>query len=494
MKQSKPNANATYSVPNTFEGVPSASYSDITRVESIKASAYDANDGVMSVYSEVEPKLEKVQEDDDSTTVVALKNSMSGERMKCKNALMSGNAIKVPLNTKENESNDEPLEDHALEYNKWNFDGEEHVEIDIKGEYTPPKVSYTAAVLDDEPIYAVEPSVNRNTNYRASVITQSTHGTSEEVGVPKEGSEVNHTATTTPGDPFQEKRPKANSSEPRARPPPLKRSSARIPIRRKAGTSYSQNRAKADLKPTPEKVLTLLEKILTLDESKWKDIMKLQSELSGIAAKYPEVVSACESAALVSAVRRIATYANSSRSNLSHSGITCLGDLYKSHGLVLNQPLLDVMDVCIRKASSGSPEFICTAANSALAKICVSSSDSKACAILLKLYKTNKSAPLTILNCMLIVLNAMGTDIGKHKMLPEIFDMVINAIKAGSIDVRRAGKMLIGQINEHVDCLKLLNSMRKGDDAKRLISASLSKYNKEEKDNYLQKLTTAVVQ
>ncbi|GBE61420.1 hypothetical protein, conserved [Babesia ovata] len=504
-EQSKPSANATRRILNTPEVASTASYSDVIQVENIKAPIYVADGAAPSVFTEIEPTLGNVNENDVSKTILSMKNSASDEAIKYKNTVLSENAIKVPLN-KGYESNDEHAEDQTSEYKKWNLYGEEHVEIDYKGEYTPPKLSYTTEVLDDEPIYAVAPSAHRNTNYRASVVMRPTDSISGGVHGSRKGSDVNQVATTTSADSFPGKEPKVNLSEPKARPPPLKRGSARIPIKRKAANLYSQNRTKADIKPTPETALKLLEKILTLDESKWKEIMKIQSELSAMVAKYPEVVSACDSSSLVPAVRRMATYANSSRSNLSHSGITCLGDLYKAQGLMLNQPLPDVLDVCVRKASSGSPEFICTVANSALAKICVSSSDAKACAILLKLYKTyvscvfsvtpnrNKSASLTILNCMLILLNSMGPNVGKHKMLPDIFDMVINAIKAGNIDVRRAGKMLIGQINEHVDCLKLLNSMRKGDDAKRLISASLSRYDKEEKDNYLRKLTTDVVQ
>eukprot|EP00371_Babesia_bovis_P000154 XP_001608801.1 hypothetical protein [Babesia bovis T2Bo] len=270
---------------------------------------------------------------------------------------------------------------------------------------------------------------------------------------------------------------------PRARPVPLRRGTTRIPPKRRVETA----------KPTGASASKLLEKTVNLSELKWNEIIKCHTEICNITDKHPELFSECDPDSLIMAVRAIVSHANSGRSNLSNSGIVCLGHLYKSLGTTLGQLLPGVLDICVRKAASGSPEFICASANLTLSKICLSSSAAKVSAILLKLYKTNKSAHLTILNCMIILLDSIGPNTTQLKHLEDIVDMCLSSLKAGSITLRNAAKILIALINDQKDIIKLLGKMRRGPDAVRLVTTALRKYNYEEKLKYLQRLTSEAI-
>ncbi|GFE55672.1 hypothetical protein BaOVIS_030760 [Babesia ovis] len=290
-------------------------------------------------------------------------------------------------------------------------------------------------------------------------------------------------ATTSTSTTVEDEGVRSKPIKPKSRPAPLKRGTTRIPVRRKAEPP----------KPTAAGTIKLLEKMNSLSESKCAEIIKCHTELCNIADKHPEILSECDPAALILAVRTIATHANSGRSNISNTGIICLGHLYKAVGANLSQPLPDVLDVCVRKAASGSPEFICTSANLTLAKICLSSSGIKLTSTLSKIFKTNKSAHLTLLNCMIIVLDSMGSNMIKLKVFSDILDMASSSLKAGSSTVRNAAKILVGLINDHEDVLKLLEKMRKGTDAIRSVDTAIKKYNYEDKIKYLQQLTYGAI-
>ncbi|ORM42336.1 uncharacterized protein BXIN_1593 [Babesia sp. Xinjiang] len=378
-------------------------------------------------------------------------------------------------------SSDMNIETPKPNKKEFNFDDNSDVAPDFNLGYgIPTIIGNTDGIFDEEAFQERKPMINGKLRQQTTFKPAANEHESErfdnldqsgETNPQGERPSLNADTTTSP--------PASKPVRPKARPAPLRRGTTRIPVRRKVEPT----------KPTMETVSKLLEKITSLNESKWAELIKCHTELCNLTGKYPELLSECDPAALILAVRTVATHANSARSNLSNSGIICLGNLYKSQGATIAQPLGEVLDVCVRKAASGSPEFITTSANSTLAKICSSSPALKLCSIILKMYKTNKSAQLTLLNCMIIVSDGMGSNLVKLKVLPEIMDMVLNSLKAGSSTLRNAAKILVGLINEHEDVISLLNKMRKGDDASRLVNTALKRYTSDDKIKYMAQLT-----
>ncbi|KAK1939464.1 hypothetical protein X943_000238 [Babesia divergens] len=349
--------------------------------------------------------------------------------------------------------------------NNWDLDGDEHVEITREYGYANPVLTgIIDNTVDDEAQSSLSAVAKSKTSPSLTYAPNYNDNIAEQRYTPKH-TERNETGPRT------------------TRPQPLKRGARPIPMRSRV----------EPLKPTAMSVTKLMEKLIYLGEAKWSEQIKCQNELSNIAGKYPELLKECDSAVLVEALRAVTMQANSGRSNVSKGGITCLGNLYNACGLMLNSGLGDVVDVCTRKAASGSPDFICTAANTTLAKICASASEVKLASILLQKHKANKSAQGVILNCLIILLNRMGPDMEKLKTLPDILTTAVEALTAGSLALRAAGKIILGQINEQQDVIQLLNKMRKGDDVARTASTALKKYKVEEKVKYLESLTANAI-
>lgn len=97
------------------------------------------------------------------------------------------------------------------------------------------------------------------------------------------------------------------------------------------------------------------------------------------------------------------------------------------------------------------------------------------------------------MNCLIILLNRMGPDMEKLKTLPAILTVAVEALTAGSLALRAAGKIILGQINEQQDVIQLLNKMRKGDNVARTANTALKKYKVEEKVKYLESLTVNAI-
>ncbi|GIX64231.1 uncharacterized protein BcabD6B2_36660 [Babesia caballi] len=368
----------------------------------------------------------------------------------------------------------------TAEDNEWGLDGDDHVEIDSKYEYTSPKMSINVdSVLDEIPEFGGKSMSHQNRSNDNSVAGATTSDLPEDSGKLNSLNDADfQTDTAVSEGQLSWGQQQAKPVIPKVRPLPLRRGTTKTPLRRKAAAA----------KPTVATVMKLLDKLVTLDDSKWKELTSCHTEISAIVKDHGDLIAECDSSALMGAVRSITSHANNARSNLSNSGLQCLGNFYKGQGALLGQPLAEVLDVCVRKAASGSPEFICASANAALVKICLASSETKLCSILVKLYKTNKSAQLTILNCMCIVMDNTGPTVVKLKLLPDVVEIALDSLRTGSIEVRRAGKILMGVINEHEDVETLLNKMRKGDDVRRLASTSLKRFKEEEKIKYLEQL------
>lgn len=267
------------------------------------------------------------------------------------------------------------------------------------------------------------------------------------------------------------------------RPPPLKRGTRTVPVRRRPEPS----------KPTTATLTSLIEKMAKMGDANWSEQIKCQNELSQIAEKYPEIINQCDPTTLVTGVRALVSQANSGRSNVCNGGIVCLGTLYKQCSQILAPAVSDVLDVCIKKAAAGSPEFICNSANATLAKICLGAADLRLATILSQKYKKNKSAQGVILNCMIILFDTLDEGIDRLKSLEDIITIAISSLGAGSLQIRGAAKILIGTINEKKNLKDFVKKMRIDDGAVRTITTALQRYKEDDKIKYLDKLKSGVV-
>lgn len=230
--------------------------------------------------------------------------------------------------------------------------------------------------------------------------------------------------------------------------------------------------------------MVLMKKLTSLDESKWNEQIKCFNELSDVAMKHSEVLNECDPLVLINTVRTICTLASSSKSNVSKYAVLCLGHLFQSYGSVLTPILSDALSILIKKASSGSPEFLTTAANETLLKVCKSASETKLTTFLLHQNKIQKSTQLTVLNCFVLLFNKMGESLAKLKSLPEVIDVVAKGLSAGNQSIRTSARVLAGIANCHFN----LSKLRLADNVKRNITLALSKYKEEEKDALIEKL------
>ncbi|AFZ80742.1 hypothetical protein BEWA_001490 [Theileria equi strain WA] len=246
-------------------------------------------------------------------------------------------------------------------------------------------------------------------------------------------------------------------------------------------------------KPTIATVTTLLKKIKDLGEDRFNEQLKSQSELNGMLQKYPEVVKECDSLVLIDAAKSIIVHASSGRSNVSKNSIICIGNLFSVVGNVLVPVLADIITVCIKKGISGSPEFLSSAANSTLIKVCNTGAEGRVSSAFLSMIRQNKSYQLIVLNSFVILLNRLGDSIIKLKTLPDIIDAAAYGLNAGNLSIRKSSKIIFGIINKHSNLDELLNRSGLSMSLKMTVKQSIKRYNSAEKDELIQELSKDVV-
>ncbi|UKJ88018.2 hypothetical protein MACJ_000460 [Theileria orientalis] len=257
-----------------------------------------------------------------------------------------------------------------------------------------------------------------------------------------------------------------------------------LPLKRGAGMLY---RKATPIVKSPEQVIkALIDRILSLQNSKFNDHLKAQKDLLEQILKSPDVFARFDIQVVLKVAGKIIEIAGGNRSNLARSSLICLGHMFLIFKNLLSPVVVEAMYLCAKKGVSSSPEHLVLASNFCMGVVCTTSLESKVASMLVSLYRNNRAHQILCLSAMVVLMDRMKDGIVRLKNLDDIVDCAVKGSTSGGVPSRVASRNILGIIDAYSELDKHLNACKCAEITKVSIRQLLAKYNDDSKDAFVE--------
>nr|PVC54058.1 hypothetical protein MACL_00003342 [Theileria orientalis] len=275
-----------------------------------------------------------------------------------------------------------------------------------------------------------------------------------------------------------------------ANAPPRPKFKRPLPLKRGAGMIY---RKATPLVKSPEVVIkALVDRIVSLEDSKFNEHSKAQKELIGQILKSPDVFARLDVQAVLKVARKIVEVAGGNRTSLARSSLICLGHLFRIFQGTLNPVVVDAMHLCAKKGVSSSPEHLVVASNFCMASICANSLEHKVGSMLVSLYRSSRAHHILSLSGMVVLVDRMREDMARLKCIDDIVDCAVKGTSTGGVPSRVASRNILGIIDTYSELDRHLNACRCPEITKVFIRQVLTKFSDDSKDAFVEEFSRIV--